>query len=507
MTPEDWQRIKMLLNEALELPPSERSGFLQKVCAGEVELRAELESLLVREQETAGFLKSAEYSSPGLRVGKQILHYEVMGILGEGGMGVVYQARDTRLHRFVALKLLRTETLSDPERKRRFVQEARAASALNHPNIVTIYEIFSDDDLDFIVMEYLGGKTLEKVIGANGLGVPTALTYGLQIADAVSAAHAAGVVHRDLKPGNIMITDGRRVKVLAFGLAKLTGATAFETVAGQATKACTLGGAIVGTVPYMSPEQAEGKPVDARSDIFSFGSMLYEMLTGRRAFQADSDIGILAAILTRQPEPVGNVVLGIPPALDDLVSLCLRKNRDERIQQMSKVKLALEQLIGAVTTKPRYRTTTLTPRRNTHQSRRTDLSQIEQRNRTRFLKRIHNDWIEGVLNRSLYKLVQIKLGIDTELAAVEHPLNAFLQLRDEAPRPLPPGTTVADVFEEHGEALLILGDPGTGKTTLLLELLSQLLLRAEEDVAEPIPVVFNLSSWARRRQSIAKWLT
>jgi len=211
-------------------------------------------------------------------IGKTIAHYQVVGKLGEGGMGVVYKARDLNLDRFLALKVLPPERVADPERKRRFVQEAKAASALNHPNIVHIYELGDFEGAQFIAMEYVEGKTLDQLIGRKGLRLNAALKSAVQIADALSKAHSAGIIHRDLKPRNVMVTESGLVKVLDFGLAKLTEPTESNALVDTETirtddekKPQTMEGVIVGTAAYMSPEQAEGKSVDARSDIFAFG--------------------------------------------------------------------------------------------------------------------------------------------------------------------------------------------------------------------------------------------
>ncbi|MGA2147990.1 MAG: serine/threonine-protein kinase [Bryobacteraceae bacterium] len=274
-------------------------------------------------------------------VGRIISHYEIIEKLGEGGMGVVYKAQDTHLDRSVAIKVLPPEMVADPERKRRFIQEARAASALRHPNIVTIYDIDQHDGADYIAMEYIPGRTLDQLIGRKGLRLGEALKYGVQIADALSRAHAAGIVHRDLKPGNIMVDEHGLVKVLDFGLAKLTEPTPGLDESTRTIKPTTEEGTIVGTVAYMSPEQAEGKPLDARSDIFSFGAMLYEMLSGRRAFQKDSKISTLAAVLTQEPGPLPDE---IPRDLEQVVIRCLRKDPARRYQHMDDVKVALQEL-------------------------------------------------------------------------------------------------------------------------------------------------------------------
>src|SRR5262252_5984237 len=278
-------------------------------------------------------------------IGHDISHYEILEKLGQGGMGVVYKAQDRRLNRFVAVKVLPAEKVGDAERKGRFMQEARAASALNHPNIITIYEIGCAGGIDFIAMEFVAGKTLDRCILRHGLRLNEALKYSVQIADALAAAHKAGIVHRDLKPGNVMVTEQGLVKVLDFGLAKLTeSAVPDEDEPTRTFKATTEEGTIVGTVSYMSPEQAEGKKVDARSDIFSFGALLYEMVTGRKAFQGDSKLSTLSAILREEPKPASQVTEGTPRDLERVIGRCLRKSPDRRFQTMADLRVALEEL-------------------------------------------------------------------------------------------------------------------------------------------------------------------
>jgi len=274
--------------------------------------------------------------------GRTLSHFEIQNKLGEGGMGVVYKARDTQLNRAVAIKLLAATKIPDDERRQRFLQEARAASALNHPNIVTVHEIGKHEDADFIAMEFIDGRTLDQCIPRRGMRLGDALKAAVQIADAMARAHAAGIVHRDLKPGNVMITEEGRVKVLDFGLAKLTESQppADETLT-AAPK--TEEGTVMGTAGYMSPEQAEGKQVDARSDIFSFGALLYEMLTGHRAFQRDSRTATLAAVLREEPKAIGELNPAVPRELEKLVARCLRKDPARRAQHMADLKLALEE--------------------------------------------------------------------------------------------------------------------------------------------------------------------
>ena len=281
-------------------------------------------------------------------IGQTLGHYRIEAKLGEGGMGVVYRAFDTHLDRPVAIKILRADATTSPERQRRFVQEAKAASALNHPNIIHIYDISSSGDTDFIAMEFVAGKTLHQLIGKNDLPLRDTLKYSIQIADALARAHSAGIVHRDLKPANIIIDEDGRVKLLDFGLAKLTEKTV-DSEAATATMTAedaplTEEGSIVGTVAYMSPEQAEGRKVDARSDIFSFGSVLYEMVTGRRPFEGATKMSTISAILQKEPPPPGGLAPNLPAELEKIILRCLRKDRDRRTQHIDDIKLALEEL-------------------------------------------------------------------------------------------------------------------------------------------------------------------
>jgi serine/threonine protein kinase len=307
VNPERWQEIERLYHSALAVESGQRESFVKHACAGDESLQREVEQLLASQSGIERFIES-----PALQVAAKILakdrtksnaanlvdqtltHYHLVEKIGVGGMGDVYRARDERLGRDVAVKVLPAASVTDPERKKRFIQEAKAASALNHPNIITVHEIANDQNLDFIVMEYVAGQTLNQAIGRKGLRLPAALNYATQIAEALAAAHAAGIVHRDLKPGNVMITPSGFVKLLDFGLAKLTEPARASLVPSDSQHPDTEEGRIFGTVAYMSPEQAEGKAVDARSDIFSFGSLLHEMLTGQRAFQGDSKLSTLS---------------------------------------------------------------------------------------------------------------------------------------------------------------------------------------------------------------------
>jgi Tol biopolymer transport system component/predicted Ser/Thr protein kinase len=277
--------------------------------------------------------------------GRILSHYRIGEKLGEGGMGVVYKATDSRLDRTVALKILPANKVTDDERKRRFILEAKSASALNHPNIVTIHDIDQAEGTSFIAMEFVDGKTLDQLIPRTGMRLRDILKYAIQISAALARAHAAGIIHRDVKPGNIMITADGNVKLLDFGLAKLTE-TAEDSSEAETMmpEKATEEGMILGTVAYMSPEQAEGRKIDARSDIFSFGSVLYEMTTGRRAFPGETKMSMLSAIMRDEPASVREAAPDTPRELEKIIARCLRKDPERRIQSMADVKVALEEL-------------------------------------------------------------------------------------------------------------------------------------------------------------------
>ena len=282
-----------------------------------------------------------------------IQHYTDLQQLGAGGMGVVFKARDTRLNRTVVIKALHPERARDADSRRRFFQEAQAASALNHPNIVTVYDIGSENGVDFIVMEYVKGSPVDVLLLGGALKPDVAVKYGVQIADALSAAHQAGIVHRDLKPGNIVVTPAGLVKLLDFGLAKLTdSASSLEQMRANGASPVTAEGCIVGTAAYMAPEQALGKSVDSRTDLFSLGAVLYEMLTGRRAFDGDSAISTLTAVLRDEPTDICVLNREAPQALADVVYRCLRKQPEERYQTAAELRTALDVSLGKPAPKP-----------------------------------------------------------------------------------------------------------------------------------------------------------
>jgi len=360
-TGDRWQRIEELFHHAASLPLPDREAYLNQACAGDRDLRREVDSLLANDDTEDQMIEGAISAAvdqlpadPSLRedlVGKNIGPYLITGLIGIGGMGMVFKAQDTQLNRTVAIKALPVDQFADPERKRRFLQEAKSASALNHPNIVTVHGIIQAYGSDFLIMEYVAGKTLDELISGKGLPLKQALKYAVEIADALAAAHAAGIVHRDVKPSNIIVNDQGRVKELDFGLAKPVEPSQDEVQAEAATNQ-TKSGLVFGTAAYMSPEQAEGKRADPRSDIFAFGALLYEMVTGRRAFPGRNTVTILAAVLNQEPPPVHTVTANVPSQLEWIVTRCLKKDPDRRIQHAMEVKLALQDILDAPTSAP-----------------------------------------------------------------------------------------------------------------------------------------------------------
>lgn len=357
MTPERWQQIDNLIQAALEQPAAARSAFLRQACAGDSELLREVESLLAYQGDADDFLEvppaavAAEFLEQGtaeLLLGKKLGRYELQRALGRGGMGAVYLALDVQLGRQVALKLLPRRFTNNPERVRRFRQEARAISVLNHPNILTIHEIgevtLAEGSIHFLATEYVEGQTLRARLQGGNLTLGEVLDLALQTASALSEAHHAGIVHRDIKPENIMLRPDGLVKVLDFGLAKLTGTQVKPTAATFST-IHTNPGMVMGTVSYMSPEQARGLEVDGRSDIFSLGVVLYEMLTGRPPFAGATTGDVLVAILDREPKPLASLAPVIPAALQRLVNRALAKDTHERYQQALELHDELKEII------------------------------------------------------------------------------------------------------------------------------------------------------------------
>jgi eukaryotic-like serine/threonine-protein kinase len=359
MNREQWQQLQELFHRVVQLDSAERSAFLDHHCCSDRELRQELEQMLAAESElNASFLEgpalqkvardlSTSSMPPVLPCGTRLGPYEIMALIGAGGMGQVYRARDTRLHRSVAIKIVSQHFAADPQRHQRFEREARAISSLQHPNICTLHDVGSQDGTDYLVMEHLEGETLAARLLKGRLPVDLALRYASEIADALDTAHRRGIVHRDLKPGNIFITTHGESKVLDFGLAKLeeTGPPAGTSNLGAYDpKALTTPGLAMGTVAYMSPEQAQGKELDRRTDVFSLGAVLYEMATGRMAFPGNTLALVFKAILEETPPAPTEVEPSLPPQLDRVVVRAMEKKPDLRYQSAADLRTDLKRL-------------------------------------------------------------------------------------------------------------------------------------------------------------------
>ena len=371
MPAERWQRLEQLYHAAMEQTEDQRGAFLERSCAGDQALRSEVESLIAYSQQTgrlldkpaweavvaeiAGDLQARDGDSvsnatgahsvektlpPGTKLGD----YEVKALLGSGSMGEVYRACDARLARDVAIKVLPSFFSADSDRLRRFEQEARAAAALNHPNILAVFQLGSYNGAPYLVSELLEGETLREQIKRGRLSMRKAIGYGIQIARGLGTAHEKGIIHRDLKPENLFVTKDGRLKILDFGLAKLTQPRSGSEQSAASPIGGTEPGVVMGTAGYMSPEQVRGQTTDHRTDIFAFGAILYEMLVGRRAFQKPTWADTMSAILNEDPPPISQVASNISPALQRVVHRCLEKNPEQRFQSASDLAFALEAL-------------------------------------------------------------------------------------------------------------------------------------------------------------------
>ena len=356
MTPERWQRVNELFHCALEREPTQRAAFLDQACADDPELRKEVESLIGSNENSESFIEAPGFGaaaqllaeqSPDLSAGQRIGHYKILSLLGRGGMGEVYLAHDTTLGRKVAIKLLPASLTKDEVRVRRFEQEARAASALNHPNIVTIHEVGKEDVTHFIVNEFIDGETLRQKMDDARMPLKIALDVGIQVAGALQAAHEAGIVHRDIKPENLMVRRDGYVKVLDFGLAKLAEQPTPAADSGLWTMPAveTDTGVLMGTASYMSPEQATGKNADARSDVFSFGVVLYEMLSGEQAFRRDSTVETLHAIIHEEPLRLSAMRSMVRAGVERVLRRCLEKEPERRYPSGAELVAALKQAV------------------------------------------------------------------------------------------------------------------------------------------------------------------
>ncbi len=361
-TPENMQRMEELFHEALELGPQERASFLARLRNSSPELAAAVESLIAAHERPESFIDAPAFEAdaesianpqPALVAGQMVGHYQIIAPLGKGGMGEVYLASDAKLDRKVALKLLPSGFTDDKDRLRRFIQEAKAASSLNHPNIITIHEIGQAEGSHFIATEFIDGRTLRDRVSRERMKFTDILEVSIQAASALQAAHTAGIIHRDIKPENMMLRPDGYVKVLDFGLAKLTEKSnqsnpnvnpapvdpEVDTLVRH-----TEPGTLMGTVHYMSPEQARGHVLDTRTDVFSLGAVMYEMAAGRLAFSGATTVDTLVSILEKEPPPLDHDAPEVPTEFQRIISKALRKDREERYQTIKDLLIDLKSL-------------------------------------------------------------------------------------------------------------------------------------------------------------------
>jgi eukaryotic-like serine/threonine-protein kinase len=360
MKPEQWRQVDQLFQAALERAPEDRAAFISEACGDDDSLRREVEALLASDGQAESFMEAPAYvvAAPFIvgddaqpLLGKSLSHYRIISLVGKGGMGEVYRAEDTRLRREVAIKVLSADFGEDADRLRRFEQEARVASATNHPNIITIHEIGEAEGAHYIVTEYVAGETLRQRLTRSPqqkMEPEEAVEVTVQIAAALTAAHDAGITHRDIKPENVMVRPDGLVKVLDFGLAKLTErpttAPVADSQAEEIAQLSTEPGMVMGTLSYMSPEQARGQKVDQRTDIFSLGVVLYEMVAGRRPFEGATTNDVVAALLTAEPPPLGLHSAETPAELERITDKCLAKDREYRYQSAKELIAELKML-------------------------------------------------------------------------------------------------------------------------------------------------------------------
>src|SRR2546422_3428470 len=353
MVQQSWQRVTELFDEALERAPEERSEFLKSACAGDRDLLREVESLLAEHESEVSFLEPPAVEAVAdqkagdaepLHIGEQFGSYRIQSLLGRGGMGEIYLAQD-KLGRNVALKLLTQRLHGDESGIPRFQREARTLLALNHPHIVTIYDIGQIEGVYYIASELVEGETLRQRLDQDDMALQDLLEIAIQVATALSAAHEKGIVHRDIKPENIMIRRDGFVKLLDFGIAKLTKkSSTAESEAPTLKQVHTAEGMVIGTAPYMSPEQARGLKVDARTDIWSLGVVIYEVVAGRKPFSGDTVADVINSVIEKAPAPLLRYASEVPEALEWIVSRALRKEKEARYQTANELLTDLKEL-------------------------------------------------------------------------------------------------------------------------------------------------------------------
>jgi serine/threonine protein kinase len=437
--------------------------------------------------------------------GKTIHGYEIREQIGAGGYGAIYKAYQPAVNREVAIKIILPNHAGNPLFAQRFEIEAQLVAQLEHPHIIPLHDYWHDEDGAFLVMRYVKGGSLRNLL-QNQRMLPLAQTVRLlsQIAEALSVAHDAGVIHRDLKPDNILLDERGNAYLTDFGIAKHLGSEVYITGTDE----------ILGTPAYLAPEQIQGQGITPRTDIYALGVMLYEMLTGAHPF-ADTPLGMLVVKNLQEPlPPIQKERTDLPTAIDTVIQQATAKDPARRYGSA----LALAEAF--------HTAANLTP--PTVETRRDDSGERtfvlmagqrpptppeqhtpttpEERNRHAMLQNVRSFWIEGVLENSLHGAALLELGMKQATSSVEHPWHTLLHTPTGAEQTLPPGTQILDLFDKLNGKLLILGDPGSGKTTTLLELARDLLYRAMHDKAHPLPIVFNLSSWAEARKSLAEWL-
>jgi serine/threonine protein kinase len=476
MTPERWQQINDLYYAALERRATERAKFLDQACAGDEELRADVWALVQADEAAGVFMSSSALEVTARRLatqhdasllGKKIGPYQVMALVGAGGMGEIFLAEDTRLNRQVVLKLLPQEFTQDPERVRRFKQEARAASALNHPNILTIYEIGEHENIHFIATEFIDGLTLRQRLRVGTMKLSEVLDVMIQVASALAAAHQAGIIHRDLKPENIMLRRDGYVKVLDFGIAKLTEefrreqTTRSDNSLASRAPLKTEPGKIMGTARYISPDQLLGRELDGRSDIFSLGVVLYEMVAGCAPFEGATTGAVMAAILNHEPPPLVRYARTVPAELERIVEKALQKDREQRYQVSKDFMLDLKNLKLELEVEARLR--------------RSAPVQVSQTTR--------EDEVSGALSRTLQlsdEVVERALPRKLEPVGGAVPLDSQFYIERDTDRDF------HEAIERRDSLVLVKGARQVGKTSLL----ARGLHRARENGARVVLIDF-----------------